>query len=253
VKYFEATQPVLEQIFEFAPDAIIGINEAGEMIFFNAQVEHLFGYPREELRGKTIEVLVPERYRGHHAKNRDRYFEQPVTRPMGAGFALYGLRSDGTEFPAEISLSSVGTEHGIIATAAIRDVTEQRRAQRAFEQLLEFAPDAIVGIDERGKIVLANAHVEQVFGYDRLLVLGQSIEMLVPERFRASHARHRGGFFSDPKARPMGAGQELYGLRADGTEFPAEISLSSIEVAYGTLATAAIRDVSDRISTSARS
>jgi PAS domain S-box-containing protein len=115
-----------------------------------------------------------------------------------------------------------------------------------FEQLLEAAPDAMLGVDAGGAIVFANAQAERLFGYPRAELLTAGVEMLVPERFRASHGDHRGAYFAEPRTRPMGAGVELFGLRKDGSEFPAEISLSAIETEHGRIATAAVRDISDR-------
>src|SRR5690348_13363344 len=125
-----------EQYLEFAPDAIVAVSEDGEIALVNAQTESLFGYSRDELIGGPVEMLVPERFRGVHAGHRDGYFADPRTRPMGADLELRGLRRDGTEFPAEISLSSIETADGRLATAAIRDVTDRVQAQRNFEQFL---------------------------------------------------------------------------------------------------------------------
>jgi diguanylate cyclase (GGDEF)-like protein/PAS domain S-box-containing protein len=112
--------------------------------------------------------------------------------------------------------------------------------------LLESAPDAIVGIGRQGRIVFANSQAARLFGYASDDLIGAPVERLVPERFRSTHVGHRDGYFADPRFRAMGAGLELFGRRRDGSEFPAEISLSSIETAEGVFATAAIRDVSER-------
>jgi PAS domain S-box-containing protein len=235
-----------EAVLEAAPDAMIVVDGNGRMLFVNTQAERLFDYTRTELIGRSVEQLVPERDRTTHVQHRERFLHTPSVRPMGAGLELYGRRRDGTEFPVEISLSPMDTPGGPGAIAAIRDISERQEAEVRFRGLLESAPDAIVIVDSHGRVVLVNAQAEKLFGYNRGALVGDTIEKLVPDRYRFGHVAHREKYLKTPSVRPMGAGLELYGRRQDGSEFPVEISLSPIESKHGTLVASAIRDISDR-------
>lgn len=233
-------------LLESAPDGIVVVDSNGRIVIANEQAGRIFGYRRDELLGQPVELLVPERSRPGHDGLRRGYARDPHTRPMGEGRELSGRRKDGSEVPVEISLSPLRTHDATLVISIIRDTTQRRQAEAKFRGLLESAPDGIVVVDASGRIVIANTQAERLFGYTREELVGQPVELLVPERYRAAHVPTRQGYFSAPKTRPMGAGRPLTGRKKDGTEFPVEISLSPLETEQGTLVTSIVRDITER-------
>ncbi len=231
---------------EAAPSAMIMVNRSGQIVFVNSQGEKLFGYARGELIGQSIDMLVPERFRSPHAGYRNAFFGDLKSRPMGTGRHLFGLRRNGSEVPVEIGLNPIETAEGTLVLVAIVDITERRRLEERFRATVESAPTAMVMVDQAGSIVLVNAFTETLFGYQREELLGCSVEILLPARYRAAHPGLREGFFRVPSSRRMGEGRDLYGQRKDGSEFPVEIGLNPIEMPEGVFVLGAIVDITER-------
>ncbi len=237
---------IVSQIMHTSADATIVTDHDGVIRLANEHAEKLFGFAPGELAGQPIEKLVPRRHRERHRSLRDRYHSAPRGRPMVSGLELFGCRKDGTTFRCEIALNPIETDDGLVVTSTVRQVHEADDSEAYFRHLLDSAPDAMVIIDEQGKIAIVNAQAEKMFGYRRDEMLGRTVEMLLPDRLHMQHIQHRRSFQDDPRLRPMGAGSELLARRSDGSEFPVEISLSPVQSHAGRFVSSVIRDVTDR-------
>lgn len=163
-------------------------------------------------------------------------------------FGVIGAHSSIKHLFSEDEIGFVQALANVLAGAIqrIRFEEEMRQSETYFRGLLESAPDGMAIVDSEGRMVLVNMQVERLFGYARSELIGQKIEIFVPERYRQFHTKHRSDFTSEPHTRPMGVGLELFGVRKDGSEFPVEISLSPMQTPTGTIVTAAVRDITER-------
>ncbi|HZI38672.1 MAG TPA: PAS domain-containing sensor histidine kinase [Acidimicrobiia bacterium] len=181
--WFRADAAPFGAFLEASPDAVVIIDSNGQIAFVNAQTERLFGFSRDELLGQAVECLLPERFRSAHTGHRESYRSDPRTRPMGAGLELYGLRKTGDEFPVDISLSPLPTERGVLLTAAIRDMTERKRAEEAralLATVVESSDDAIFAQTLDGTILSWNRGAERMYGYSADEAIGMSVAQLAP-------------------------------------------------------------------------
>ena len=236
----------LRAAVESSPSGILMTDAEGRIVLLNREVERLFGYSREELLGKSVDLLVPSEARQPHDAHRRGFLADPKVRAMGQGRELFGLRKDGTQAPIEIGLTPVATEEGMFVLASIVDIAGRKRAEERFRVAVESSPNGMVMIDQTGTVILVNREVERMFGYPRNEILGHPIDKLIPLRFRDGHPAFRAAFFKDPRTRAMGAGRDLFGLRKDGVEIPVEIGLNPIETDDGLFVLGSIVDISTR-------
>jgi PAS domain S-box-containing protein len=237
-------EAMFRSLLEAAPDATVCVDDHGVIALVNAQAERLFGYARDEMIGRPVEMVVPDGARDMHPVHRRGYFADPVPRPMGAGRELAARRKDGSEFPAEISLSAIQTEDGTLVSATIRDGTERRHAA-----IVASSSDAIIGRSLDGTITSWNRGAERMYGYAPAEAIGSDLEILVPPG-RTSELPD----VAERVRRGEPTGQfESQRVRKDGTTIDVSVTISPIHDAAGLVVgtSAVARDITDRKRTEA--
>ncbi|MGB6959027.1 MAG: PAS domain S-box protein, partial [Candidatus Acidiferrum sp.] len=240
-------------LLEAAPDAMVVVNQTGEIVLLNVQAEKQFGYSRDELVGQKVKNIIPEGFAERLIADGTRTAAEALAQQIGTGIELIARRKNRTEFPIEIMLSPLESAEGTLVTAAIRDISVRKTAEKHLAQmegryrgLLEAAPDAMVVVNQNGAIVLLNVQAEKQFGYSRDELVGQKVKNIIPEGFAERLVADALRSVEDALAQQIGTGIELNGKRKNGSEFPIEIMLSPLESAEGILVTMAVRDITTR-------
>ena len=242
-------------IVRISEDAIISIDDQQTITLFNDGAEKVFGYTNAQVLGRKLDMLIPPRFRKVHGAYTGNFGGSPdALRAMNERGSIYGLRSDGTEFPAEASISKFEVGGEKVLTVRLRDITERKRAEEAvkrsearFAGIVRISEDAIISVDDNQNITLFNEGAEKIFGYSSAEVMGKGIDILIPGRFGLVHHGYIAKFGESPDAlRAMNERGSLFGLRKDGTEFPAEASISKFELAGEKVLTVRLRDITER-------
>ncbi len=240
------------RLLEAAPDAMVIVDRAGRIVLINSQTESMFGYSREDLLNQPVEILIPENFRDQHPQHREAYYRAPHPRPMGTGLVLLGRRKDGSSFPVEISLSPLEEQGGVLVTAAIRDVTERKRAEEAlrqsqerFRSLVEEVKDyAIFMLDAAGIVASWNQGAQKIKGYTAEEIIGQHFS-----RFYLSEDIERGKPNEElTLAAAEGRWQEEgWRVRKDGSRFWADVVITALHDQEGNLQgfTKVTRDITE--------
>jgi PAS domain S-box-containing protein len=246
----------LAGLLDSAMDAIITVDESQCIVLYNRAAERIFGWPAHEILGEPLARLIPERFRPAHTGHLRRFAATGTSsRRMSGSTVVYGVRSDGEEFPVDASISQLDTPEGKLFTVILRDVTErveaeqeQARLAARLSVLVDSAMDGIITIDAGQRIILYNRAAERIFGWPALQVIGRPLEMLIPKRFRAAHRQHVEQFGkTGVSSRRMGDSVPLVGLRSGGELFPIDASISQVDTPEGKLFTVILRDVTDRM------
>ncbi len=233
-----------EDIFEASKDAIGYAALDGAILLINRAFIELTGFSREELLRMNARDLIPEQ----HKEQRDRVVDQVLQTGEPAEYEIDYLQKNGSQVPVSITVFAVKGDDGKPAglAAIVRDLTERKRAEEQFRLVVESSPSGMLMVDESGTILMVNLQIEQLFGYERAELIGQPVEMLVPQRVRSHHAGDRDKFFAHSELRAMGKGRDLYGVRKDGQEFRLEIGLNPVRTRGGMRVLASVVDISER-------
>jgi len=233
-------------VMESAIDAIISGDVSGNIRAWNSAATALFQYSEEEVIGRPIEVIIPERYRKSHREGVKRVSSGGPSHVIGRTVELAAVRKDGTEFPVELSLATWFLDDERYFTGIIRDISERKQAEQKFRSVTESAIDAIISADHTGKIVSWNNAATRILGYTAEEAVGWQLEIIIPERFHEPHRTGMKRVTTGGDSHVIGKTVELFARTKSGEEIPIELSLSTWTVRDDRYYTGIIRDIRER-------
>lgn len=233
-------------VMESAIDAIISTDADGVIRSWNSAAAELFGHPEADAVGRTLDLIIPERFRERHRSAIERVSHGGPTHLIGRTVEFAGLRSDGTEFPVELALSTWFLDTDRYYTGIIRDISDRVRAEERFRSVTDSAVDAIISADHAGRIVSWNPAATRILGHSEADALGRSLELVIPERYRDQHRAGMARYAATGEAHVIGTTVELEALTASGAEIPVELSLSTWTVGGDRYYTGILRDLAER-------
>lgn len=234
-------------IVNAALEAIVVMDDQGRITDWNPQAEQILGWTRSEVVGRKLsDTLVPPQYREAHSRGLQHYLATGEGPALGKRLEITALRSDGTEFPIELAITPLKLASGTTFSGFIRDISERKQWEEKLRIVVESAPSGMVLLDQNGIMCMVNAEMERIFGYPRAELLGKSVEILIPETAQHQHIKDRAAFMDQPRSRAMGTGRDLKGRRKDGSEFPVDVGLRSVQTTTGLVIIATIMDITER-------
>ena len=249
-----ASEERLRTVIDSAVDGIIVIDQRGHIESFNPAAERLFGYPRAEVVGRNVNMLMPSPYHEEHDGYLSRYLTTGGARIIGIGREVSGRRRDGSVFPLHLSVGqmTIGAEPkftGILHDLSDRVALEHRlRASEArWRAIIQSAVDGIVVIDAHGRIEAFNPAAERLFGYPEQEVLGQNVHVLMPSPYHEEHDTYLSRYLATGRAKIIGTGREVTGRRSDGTTFPLHLSVGELTVEGERKFTGILHDLTGRV------
>ena len=242
----QKSEAEFQSVTQSAIDAIISADVRGLIRSWNPAATRLFGYREEEMLGKNLDLIIPDRFRDAHHEGLGRVSLGGPSHVIGSTVEVAALNRDGSEVPVELSLATWKLDGDRYYTGILRDISERKEAEQKFRSVTESAIDAIVSADHAGLIVGWNSAAQSMFGWTEEETVGELLEMIIPERYRELHRNGIDRMTSRGESRVIGQTVELAALHKEGREFPIELSLSTWMVESDRFYTGIVRDISER-------